>query len=51
MILTCPISWPLGKLLDYIFGSEHGRTLFKKEELLVILNNMYLPEAIRQADE
>jgi len=38
-------------MLDWIFGSEHGRTLFKKEELLVILNNMYLPEAIRQADE
>ena len=37
MIITFPISWPLGKLLDCLLGGEHGPRRFNNKQLRYLL--------------
>ena len=35
MVVTAPVSWPLGKLLDYLLGEESA--LFRRQELKALV--------------
>ena len=36
MLLTCPLSWPISKLLDYLLGAEMG-TVYNRTRLKELL--------------
>ena len=37
MIITAPVSWPLGKLLDCVLGGDHGPRRFNNKQLRYLL--------------
>jgi metal transporter CNNM len=37
MVVTAPLSWPLGKLLDCVLGGDHGPRRFNNKQLRYLL--------------